>query len=142
MIAFITARLDEVEHDAQAAIGTSVWAKQTGCWVHRNVEISDHTSLIVFAVAQDEARTQVADLTAAWEGPERAVHIARHDPARVLAEVAARRQMVANLRTAIDHTWQFGEEARDVVTSLAVRMLQQLAALDADHRDYDPAWAL
>jgi hypothetical protein len=138
MVAFIRARLDEIEQDARAAIGTSVWATQTGHWVHRDVELSGHTSLIVFAVAEDDARTQVADLTAAWEGPERAVHITRHDPQRVLADVAMRRTMVSNLRTAIDRTWQFGEEAREVVAQLAVMMLQRLAALDADHQDYDP----
>lgn len=142
MVTFIRARLDEIEHDARQAIGTSVWAKQTGRWMQLDVKHGESSSLIVFAIAEDDARTQVADLTAAWEGADRAVHITRHDPQRVLADVAMRRTMVSNLRTAIDHTWQFGEEAREVVAQLAVMMLQRLAALDADHPDYDPGWAL
>lgn len=142
MVAFITARLEETEYDAREAIGTSVWAKQTGRWVHRDVDDSEGSSLIVFAVAEDDARTQVADLTAAWEGPQRAVHIARHDPARVLAHVEATRKIVANACTALDHGWQLGDEAREATAHLAVRILQHLAGLDADHADYDQAWAL
>lgn len=145
MVAFINARLDEIEHDAREAIGTAAFQRQTGHWVHRNVELSDYTALIVFAVAEGpegSARTQVADLTAAWEGPERAVHIARHDPARVLADVAARREIVTGLQAALARAWQFGEEARELVAQLAVLMLQRFAALDADHPDYDPGWAV
>jgi hypothetical protein len=144
MVTFIRARLDEIEQDAKAAIGTAVFRQQTGQWIHMNVPDEYGPRLIVFAIAEgpDRPRTQVADLTAAWEGPERAVHITRHDPQRVLADVAMRRKMVANLRTAIDHAWQFGEEAREVVAQLAVMMLQRLAALDVDHPDYDPGWAL
>lgn len=145
MVAFIRARLDEIEADARAAIGTAVFQRQTGRWEHRNVELSECTALIMFAVAEGpegEARTQVADLTAAWEGPERAVHIARHDPARVLADVRAKRKIVAHAHLAITQGWSVGEEAREASAMLAVRVLQALAALDVDHGDYDPAWAL
>ena len=152
--AFVLARMDEVEAEARAAIGTSVWATQTGRWVHRDVEHGGYTSLIVFAVAEDHARTQVADLTAAWEGPERAVHIARNDPARVLAEVAAKRAIVA-----LHHTSETPERLAQIGVSRVGRdpscsdrdypeesddclTLLTLAALDADHPDYDPGWAL
>jgi Family of unknown function (DUF6221) len=57
-----------------------------------------------------------------------------------LAEVTARRQMVTELHAAIGNAWQFGEEARALVAQLAVLMLQRFAALDRDHRDYDPGW--
>lgn len=134
MVAFINARLDDVEEQARKATpgvwklwGMSVMADQDGTSNAETCTDVAHTVML-----DDEGKPRTFD----------AQHIARHDPPRVLAEVAVRRKIVANLRTAIDHTWQFGEEARDVVTSLAVRILQQLAALDADHRDYDPAWAL
>lgn len=134
MIAFITARLDDAEELARKATpgvwklwGMSVMADQDGT---SNVETCTDVAHTVMADVNNKPRTFDAQ------------HIARHDPTRVLASIAVLRKIVANQRTAIDHTWQFGEEARDVVTSLAVRTLQQLAALDADHRDYDPAWAL
>lgn len=145
MIGFIKARLDEAEHDARQAIGTAVFQRQTGHWIHRDVPDEYGPRLIVFAVAEGAegtARTQVADLTAAWEGPERAVHIARHDPARVLAEIEATRKIVANCSTALDQAWQVGEEARAAVAHLAVRTLQHLVQLDATHPDYDPGWVL
>lgn len=134
MIAFITARLDEVEEQAQRAT-PGVWK----LWGMSVMADQDGTSNAETAI--DVAHTVMID----DDGKPRtfnAQHIARHDPPRVLAEIATRRKIVANLRTSIDHTWQFGEEAREVVVQLAVRVLQHLAALDADHRDYDPSWAL
>lgn len=142
--AFVNARLDEVENDAREAIGTAVFRKQTGRWVHRDVELSDYTALIVFAVAEGpegSARTQVADLTAAWEGPERAVHIARHDPARVLAEVATQRIIVSNMCSLHEGAWQY-DDARTAVEHLTLTTVRRLAQLDADHADYEPEWSL
>lgn len=142
--AFIKARLDEVEHDAREAIGTAAFQQQTGRWVHRDVELSDYTALIVFAVAEGpegSARTQVADLTAAWEGPERAMHIARHDPARVLAEVATTRSIVSNMCSLHEGAWQY-DDARTAVEHLTLTTVRRLAQLDADHADYDPEWLL
>lgn len=142
--AFVKARLDEVEHDAREAIGTAAFQQQTGRWVHRDVELSDYTALIVFAVAEGpegSARTQVADLTAAWEGPERAVHIARHDPARVLTEVATTRSIVSNMCSLHEAAWQY-DDARTAVEHLTLTTVRRLAQLDADHADYDPEWSL
>src|SRR5688572_20041837 len=64
------------------------------------------------------------------------------DPARVLAQLEATRRIIANARTTLDGSWQLGEEAREATAFLAVRTLQHLAELDADHPDYDPAWQL
>lgn len=63
-------------------------------------------------------------------------------PERVVAELEAIRKIIANARTALDQAWQLGEEAREATAFLAVRTLQHLAELDADHPDYDPAWQL
>lgn len=140
--AFIKARLDEVEHDAREAIGTAALQQQTGRWVHHKVELSNYTALIVFAVAEGpegSVSTQVADLTVAWEGPERAVHIARHDPARVLAEVTTTRSIVANMCSLHAAAWQYGD-ARTELEHLTLTTVCRLARLDADHPDYDPTW--
>lgn len=76
----------------------------------------------------------------------------RHDPSqppggwtathRVIAQLEATRKIIANARTALDEGWQLGEEAREATAHLAVRTLQHLAAIDANHPDYDPAWQL
>jgi len=71
-----------------------------------------------------------------------AMHIAANGPVQVLAEIEARREMVTGLHAATVRAWEFGEEARELVAQLAVLMLQRFAALDSDHRDYDPAWEL
>jgi hypothetical protein len=60
-------------------------------------------------------------------------HIARHDPARVLAEVAAKRAIVKEFEVAQSEypsAYAGGLET-------AVRFL---ATVYADHPDYDPAW--
>ena len=56
-------------------------------------------------------------------------HIARHDPARVLREVEAKRAILA-LR-----------EASPVGSPVLTFALCHLAAVYSGHTDYDPAWA-
>jgi hypothetical protein len=67
-------------------------------------------------------------------------HIARHDPARVLRDIAAKREI---LRRAT-----FGGKLPRIAPTptLAVEVLDRVVALLAqaysDHPDYDPAWAV
>lgn len=81
-----------------------------------------------------------------------AEHVARHDPARVLAEVAAKRRILAAIEAG-DAEWAQAKEragkapvsfdlarARSLQRELADVVLRNLAALYADHPDYDPAW--
>lgn len=58
--------------------------------------------------------------------PDNAAHIARHDPARVLREVAAKRAIVERYAKAPD--WAGGEDVR------------LLAAVWSDHPDYRQEW--
>ena len=60
----------------------------------------------------------------------RARHIARHDPARVLAECEAKRLIVEH----------FSETGIDFLGEIARVPLRALAAVYADHPDYDEAW--
>jgi hypothetical protein len=64
------------------------------------------------------------DVHEAWMGAD---HIARHDPARVLAECAAKRAIVALGEFTEGSYWD---------------ALGALAAVHAGHPDYDPEWAL
>jgi hypothetical protein len=60
-------------------------------------------------------------------------HIARHDPARVLAECEAKRRIVEELRSITMGKWKAGEPWAD-------RMLGILALPYADHPDYREEW--
>lgn len=65
-----------------------------------------------------------------------AAHIARHDPARVLADVAAKRKIV-EMHHPIDPC-----DAHDGATQKTVNCdtLRALASMYADHPEFDPAW--
>lgn len=77
-------------------------------------------------------------------------HIARHDPARVLAECEAKRRIVARHtpETAIhaDHGGQdlitYCGHCGTILDDADCPDLRDLATSYADHPDYDPDWAL
>jgi hypothetical protein len=74
-------------------------------------------------------------------------YVARHDPARVLAECEAKRQIVAELerlRSLIpEYVIGDGDEHEQVIVEWAESaVLSQLASVYADHPDFDPAWLL
>ncbi len=66
-------------------------------------------------------------------------HIARHDPARVLREVDAKRKIVA-----LHSPWEDSGDCSACGDVPQVRYpcetLRSLAAAWSDHPDYDPAW--
>jgi hypothetical protein len=74
-------------------------------------------------------------------------HVLAYDPARVLAEVAAKRAIVDLWEPSLPDGAQDGrdwnekeaDDARAYVLELALR---HLASLYADHADFDPAWAI
>ena len=57
-------------------------------------------------------------------------HAARHDPARVLREVAAKRGVLDVATVAVGSQWP---DLRDL-------MLRHMAAVYSDHPDYQPEW--
>ncbi|MGP4016228.1 DUF6221 family protein [Saccharopolyspora sp. 5N708] len=70
-----------------------------------------------------------------------AMHIARHDPARVLADVAAKLRIVGEYERAV-RTAQGPDSdaaAQGEVRALG-RVLRQFAHAYADHPDYRPKW--
>lgn len=66
---------------------------------------------------------------------DRAAHVARHDPARVLAECEAKRRIVARSAPLADM------QVRRQTRNLACDTLRALALPYRDHPDFDPAWA-
>jgi hypothetical protein len=117
---FLAARLNEDEAAAKAA-GGDPWHGDT------------HSGLY-----HEDVRSQPGPFaTGAYEvftGGEEA-HILRHDPARVLREVAAKRAILGayeSQRAAQFNDPAVVDELRDVV--------QTLASVHSDHPDYRPEW--
>ncbi|MFH8336936.1 DUF6221 family protein [Streptomyces sp. AM6-12] len=70
-----------------------------------------------------------------------ALHIVRHDPARVLAEVDARRGIVDDLAEVIRWAERASLDYQDGADACE-RTLKRLALPFADHPDYNEAWRL
>jgi hypothetical protein len=70
-----------------------------------------------------------------------AVHIARHDPARILADVAAKLRIVGEYETVarLAGRPESDEATREAAKALR-RVLVQLARAYADHPDYQNDW--
>jgi alkanesulfonate monooxygenase SsuD/methylene tetrahydromethanopterin reductase-like flavin-dependent oxidoreductase (luciferase family) len=127
LIAFITARLDEDEASAKAvafrsrftAMGNSV--QSPGGRGNPPMPIAD-----------------VID-------PETASHIARHDPARVLREVAAKRAILARYEDCLarmeDPDYSH-VTARDQAREYEDFVLPNLATVWSNHPDYRQEWNL
>jgi hypothetical protein len=119
-------------------------------------------------IAEDEAVARAAHVTTAlppiWDtgqfyGPSvpASAHIARHDPARVLAECGAKRNVIAayweevsrrNLYQSDDARTVEDDMQRERRRSSAARCrgleiaLEHLAQPYRDHPDFDPAWSV
>lgn len=117
LIAFLNARLDEDEAAAKAA-----WRGDG--WRHENMPDE------VWTGRSAPGHTPIP-IAKAWDQPT-AEHIARHDPARVLADVAAKRAVIA----ACAHNLEY----EDYGYTLAERVLRALALPYAEHEDYKPHW--
>jgi hypothetical protein len=118
LLEFLQARLTEDELTALAAVdGSPSWR-----------------SSLTFRDVKDEDGRYVVEADRQHPSVEQAAHIARHCPARVLAEVEAKRLVIADyLRT--DATGDL--LGRDIVESL----LRQMSSVYADHPDFNPAWS-
>lgn len=118
-IPFLRARLNE-----DAKIARSVTDQQT-------VESLD----AVLSIAQPDATPAAVRAVA--------VHVVRWDPARVLAEVTAKRRIIELCEGAIEAgeidpntTWNNDAKGAEV----AEQVLRIMAQAYVGHPDYDPAW--
>lgn len=126
LVDFLRARLDEDEAAARAAT--------PGAWrynpdKHHHIVGTPLFEEAVFAGPPGVDAVCVAG-TGKTDDPQSmrdAEHIARHDPARVLAEVEAKRAVVD-----FADTYEGGFHAS--------QFLPKLAAVYRDHPDFDPAW--
>lgn len=112
LVAFLRARLAEDEQIAASCSGDT-WTVDGG------------------SIIADHWTDQIVD----WIYDDNAPHIARHDPARVLSEVEARRRIT-------DECAWTSEAAVDTsaVAGLALMTLRLLALPYAGHPDYRDEW--
>lgn len=128
LIAFIRARLDKDAEVAQAAT-----QETTGRWTARNTGNGD-------TFVEDDDGAMILP-TVRTQGVVQFHHIARHDPARALRGIEAKRRIVA-LHSDPDgndpacSSIVYPEHAEDCET------LHLLATEYADHPDFDPSWSV
>jgi hypothetical protein len=142
-VEFLTARYDEAEATALAAPGM-VWTACTKDSI-AGASVYDEQWLLLSPVRydHDNALSNKAGAT----GPmyiERAVddlcaHIARHDPASVLADLAAKRAILARM---VRYCWEPKDKPCGVCERIGCATLRDAAQPYADHPDYDQAWTL
>jgi len=152
LVEFVRARLDEDEAIARAAVvpaheGPNAYHPhpELAEWVYREdgeVEYVGSTFDVplqggrmgkdgpLYVTMDNEGLIPAVDKTV---GP----HIARHDPARVLREIEAKRALVDHAeRVLLEITHRFHPGHR-----MAVHLLHTLASIHADHPDYRSEWA-
>ena len=136
---FLTARYDEDEGVARAVDVDD--DPSDGRW--RVEEASDYTGIREWRVGADvswgfswAARTydEVA-----------AAYIVTWDPARALADLTAKRAIVAEYRTHAEHRQRYGDKETDYSWGARTKLdwiCKLLAAPYAEHPDYDLAWRI
>jgi len=153
IVAFVSARLDEDQADALAAqkADPTPWTAQVstdGPWPTDH-DMRSGAGLVVSASDVGLWDCEGSN-TLCMAGPT-SQHIARHDPARVLREVAAKRTLMDYafaLMAAANR--EYGECFHDKVQVAAGlcpesnpdedEILHMLASIYAEHPGYDPAW--
>ncbi|EGD23955.1 DUF6221 family protein [Prescottella equi] len=124
IIAFLRARLDEDEITARGALHAAphTGTDDHGTWHANGAEVAGEAMHF-------------------WDNPTnvltewQASHIARHDPARALREVEAKRRI-------LDRAEQLHDDPFDTVlfTEYDETILPLMAAAYSDHPDYQPHW--
>ena len=129
---FIAARLDEDEASATAAADSGRWYID----VDGNVQDED---------THGGGSAYVA--VGPWDGgidDACAAHIVRHDPARVLREVDAKRKILTEIVPLVDSMDSWIQESMGAHDAPPLgeseALLRILAAAWSDHPDYDQGW--
>ena len=133
LLDFVLARLDEDEATARAADvkqGDPEWYATHHIAGHTVRSRRDNRPI---ARVEDLAGDDNEDVTGILDGRAASEHIARHDPARVLREVEAKRELLEASAESVDSGGAEG--------AWSALILATVAAIYADHPDYDPEWA-
>ncbi len=130
LVTWLRAQLDEDERVAQQSAsvcdGAEWYAAELDAVGHRRVGIA----------------LRSYGVTASIRGAD-AVHIARHDPGRVLREVAAKRALMREMESVPGVIFACDDECEcgPGLPGRTCRMVRHLAAVYADRSGYRPEWA-
>jgi hypothetical protein len=128
LVEFLRARLDRDERVAQACSGASWAASPSG-----RIQVESEKG--------SNGQTPGNGFVAAAENGAYAEHIARHDPARALREVAARRQLLDDYEK---DAWAMGrgrgDQALEAVQAARLSVLRLLALPYSAHPSYRDEW--
>lgn len=133
LVKFLRVRLDEAARMAQAAIhnGASRWHTELDREYDGYAVADEHGE----PVAHNEGSPTTAQ----------AAHIAEHDPARVLAEVNAKRRILARYTSAVEDSAEdadgYYDENRFEDARQLVPVLRLLALPYRGHPNFQPEWA-
>lgn len=139
LVEFLRARLEEDEAIARKACeyAEASWKLdeelgETVLWWPPEPRVAEMERQKGLPVVSDQWRGQTI-------GSRIAPHVARHDPARVLREVTAKRAIVDDLANEIHWGARSSLDYQDAVDAFK-RMLKRLALPYVDHRDYRKEW--
>ena len=130
--AFLEARISEDEASAKAAASVAGphWRHDTG-WSE-----ADHP----YSQVRSPGGAIVADALRGPDDEEIGPFLARHDPARVLREVAAMRQIAAHMTAPRTTASLDGLIVNGRFRTTGDHALRLLAAIWRDHPDYQEGW--
>lgn len=136
LVKFLRARIDEDETAAQAA-GGQAWTWDQGYGEKCNDPNCPYGALVTDDVVVMEVHGY--DVAVDWEGGP---HIERHHPARILAEVAAKRSAIEEYEAVVESLADYDPAdgtGRAMVSSLR-GVLEAAASIYAGHADYQGSW--
>jgi acyl transferase domain-containing protein len=132
LVQFLRARLDEDERIARAATD-GPWRIDNETYAE-SINAADGVQVVAGGRWGGEASV--------FDSTEDAIHIAAHDPARVLAEVQAKRMLLDSIiptmndfEDKIDEEWGTGDGKH-----ASAAFLRAWARVYRDHADFDPSW--
>lgn len=128
LVELLQARLDEAEQAARSAT-PGPWKADDPTWAE-TIYGPDHVAVVAGGRWGGEASV--------FESTDDALHIARYHPARVLAEVEAKRRIVDLCAEAL--AFEGPHRYSPSCADLAEDILRAQALPYADHPDYDPTW--
>jgi hypothetical protein len=134
LLAFLRARLDEDEQAARDAM----WCEDAGTWRTEPTPYGTRGAAQRWYIEdslEDGVVSHVDPQASDDEGVAR--HIVRHDPARVLREVEAKRRLLEQFRLRGDSVRRTVQPATGGVWDDLLRMF---ALPYADHNDYREKW--
>lgn len=124
LVQFLNDRLAEDEAAATEA-GSDEWSSDDAVWMLMDSKGE--------AVVHNEGKPT----------EEQAIHMARHDPARVLREVAAKRALLQRYASAARSAEVAYANDSDVYFAEGLEQsIGIMAAAYSDHSEYDPEWTV